>query len=132
MSIASAVLMAVRLTDSSTFAFESELMKLEMFPPGQEATSIIPMAMVQDIDEPSASASRKVNSGSRIIWLHAPTSTDLGFLNTSTNIPGLMPRATPYITNASTMLMVFMPPAFRVTSIPSISETISGFISTRS
>ena len=124
--------MAVRLTESSTFAFESELMKLEMLPPGHEATSIIPMAMVQEMEEPRASASRKVNSGSSMIWLHAPTSTDFGFLNTSTNILGLIPRATPYITNASTMFIVFIPPALRVTSMLSISETISGFISTRS
>ena len=35
----------VRLMDSSTFAFARELMKLEILPPGQEDTSIIPSAM---------------------------------------------------------------------------------------
>ena len=37
---------AVKLTDKAVLAFAIELMKLEMFPPGQEATKIIPRATV--------------------------------------------------------------------------------------
>ena len=128
--MASAVLMAVRLTDNSMFAFERELMKFEMLPPGQEATRIMPSAMVQLMDLPKASASRKVNSGRMTSWLTMPRISDLGFLNTFTNILGLIPRATPYITKASTMLMVFIPPALRVTSMLSIRAVVSGVIST--
>ena len=112
------------------FAFERELMKFEMLPPGQEATRIMPSAMVQLMDLPKASASRKVNSGRMTSWLTMPRISDLGFLNTFTNILGLMPRATPYITKASTMLMVFIPPALRVTSMLSIRAVVSGVIST--
>ena len=103
-------------------------MKLEMLPPGQEATRIMPSAMVQLIQWPKARASRKVSSGSRMSWQQRPMIRDLGLPKTLANILGLMPRATPYITKARTMLMVFMPPAFIVTLIPSIMEVISGLI----
>ena len=126
--MASAVLIAVRLTDSSILALERELMKLEMFPPGQEATRIMPSAMVQLIQCPKARASRKVSSGSRISWQQTPMIRDFGLLKTSANILGLMPSATPYMTKARTMLMVFMPPAFIVTLMPSMMEVISGLM----
>lgn len=35
----------VKLIDNSTFALASELIKLEILPPGQEATNIIPSAI---------------------------------------------------------------------------------------
>ena len=54
--------------------------------------------------------------------------TDFGLLNTSMNVPGRMPRETPNMTNARTMLMVFMPPAFRVTWIWSMAAAVSGDI----
>ena len=57
----------------------------------------------------------QVKAGSRTSWQSMPSSTDLGFLNTSTKMRGLMPSATPYMTKARMMLMVFMPPAFRLT-----------------
>ena len=57
----------------------------------------------------------QVRAGSRMSWHSMPRNTDLGFWKTSTKMWGLMPRATPYITNARMMLMVFMPPAFRFT-----------------
>lgn len=37
---------AVRLTANATFAFANEEIKLEIFPPGQAATKIIPNAML--------------------------------------------------------------------------------------
>ena len=109
-------------------AFPSEDMKLEMFPPGQAATRIIPRPIMGEIQPVSRMASRQVNAGSRISWHIAPRITDLGFLKTSMKIPGLIPSATPYITNARIILMVFMPPAFRFTSMLSMVAAISGFI----
>ena len=103
-------------------------MKLEMLPPGQEATRIMPSAMVQLMDRPKARASRKVSSGSRTSWQTMPRIKDLGLLKTSANIFGWIPRATPYMTKARTMLMVFMPPALSVTSMLSMIEVISGVI----
>ena len=55
--------MAVSDTESSTFALESDDMKLEILPPGQDATRIIPSAMDQLILGPSAIASKKVSNG---------------------------------------------------------------------
>ena len=118
--MARAVLIAVRLTESSTFAFDRELMKLDMLPPGQEATNIMPIAMVQLMLSFRQRASRKVNSGSSMHWHSIPSSTDFGLVNTSLKVCGLMPSATPYITNARTILMVFIPPALRLTLMLSI------------
>ena len=72
-----------------------------------------------------ANASRNVKAGNRISWQVIPSSTDFGFLNTSTNIWGFIPKATPNMTKASTMLIVFIPPAFNVTAIWSIWAAIS-------
>ena len=123
---ARAVLIALSDTDNSMFAFESELMKLEMFPPGHEATRIIPMAMVQLMLLPNANASRHVNMGSRTSWQSIPTKMGLGFLNRFRNVLGLMPSATPYMTKARMMLTVFIPPALSVTEMPSILLISSG------
>ena len=46
MNTASPVDMAVSVTDSSVLARDSDDMKLEMLPPGQAATSIMPMATI--------------------------------------------------------------------------------------
>ena len=112
---ASAVEMAVSETDSSTLALASELMKLEMLPPGQEATRIMPRPIMGEIHPVSAMASRQVNAGRSTSWHRMPSSTLLGFLNTSTKMAGLMPSETPYMTSARIILMVFMPPALRLT-----------------
>ena len=90
-------------------------MKLEMLPPGQAATRIIPRPIIGEIHPVRRTARRQVKAGRRTIWHSIPKRTDLGFLNTSTKMCGLMPSATPYMTNARMMLMVFMPPAFRLT-----------------
>ena len=113
--MARAVEMAVRLTDSSMFAFARDDMKLEMLPPGQEATRIMPRPIMGEIHQLRRMASRQVKAGSRTSWHSMPSRTDFGLRNTSTKMPGLMPRATPNMTNARMILMVFIPPAFRFT-----------------
>ncbi len=128
MNTARAVEMAVRLTESSILAFPRELMKLEMFPPGQAATRIIPMAIMGEIHPVMRIARPQVNAGSSTSWLSIPRSTDFGFLKTSTKMPGLMPSATPYITKARMMLIVFIPPAFSVTLMLSMVLITSGAI----
>ena len=45
-NIAKKVAKAVRLTDKAVFPFAKCVMKLEMFPPGQAATIIIPKAIL--------------------------------------------------------------------------------------
>ena len=124
-----AVLNAVRDTESSVLPRESEVMKLEMFPPGQDATRIIPRAIIGDIQFLNVMVRRKVNAGRRIIWQIMPNNIDFGFVNTSTNVLGLIPRATPNITKASTMLIVFIPASFIFTLIASSCAITSGLIS---
>ena len=46
MKMAAEVVIAVKLTDSAAFPPANLLMKLLMFPPGQQATNIIPKAML--------------------------------------------------------------------------------------
>ena len=62
-----AVLNAVRDTDNSVFPLENDVMKLDIFPPGQAATSIIPKAIIGDIQFLKVIVSRKVKAGSRTI-----------------------------------------------------------------
>ena len=61
---AKAVVIAVSETDSSMFPLDREDMKFEMFPPGQDATSIIPSATIGVMNGESASATAKVTAGS--------------------------------------------------------------------
>ena len=60
---AKAVVIAVSDTDSSMFPFEREDMKFEMFPPGHDATRIIPSATIGVIIGESASATANVTAG---------------------------------------------------------------------
>ena len=46
---AASVAIAVRLTDKATFPLASEEIKLEILPPGQAATKIIPRPMVGEM-----------------------------------------------------------------------------------
>ena len=59
-----AVLKAVRETDSSEFPLESEVMKFEMFPPGHDATRIIPKAIIGESQCPQTMVSSNVSAGS--------------------------------------------------------------------
>ena len=61
-----AVLNAVNDTESSVFPFERLVMKLEMFPPGQDATRIIPRAIIGLIQPSNVIVRRNVNAGSRM------------------------------------------------------------------
>jgi len=105
----SEVLIAVKEIESSELALDSCDMKLDMFPPGQAATNIIPIATIGVIRSFRMITSRNVSAGKSIIWQIAPSITDLGFLKISLNTEGLMPSATPYITNASTKLIKSIP-----------------------
>lgn len=108
---ANAVLMALRVTDSSIFPFESDDMKLEIFPPGQDATRIIPNATIGVITGESANATAKVTAGRAIHCSNTPRITDLGFLNTSLNVSSLIPSATPNIIKARIMFTIAIPPS---------------------
>ena len=103
-------------------------MKFEILPPGQEATRIIPKAIIGDMRSPRAIARRKVKAGRSRNWHNAPIRTPLGFLKTSIKTDGWISRAMPNITKESTVLMTFMPPTLRLTSMLSIAELISGLI----
>ena len=58
-----AVLNAVSDTDSSVLPFEREVMKFEILPPGQDATSIIPRAIIGESQFLNVMVSRNVNAG---------------------------------------------------------------------
>jgi hypothetical protein len=92
-----------------------ELIKLEILPPGQAATSIIPKATVavklRDI------ISKKVSAGKRINWANTPVKKDLGRLSTSLKCERLMSRATPNIINARAILRVCTPVAVKLSRI---------------
>ena len=60
---AKAVVMAVIETDNSIFPFESDETKLEIFPPGHEATKIIPNAIIGVMKGFRIRAMRKVTAG---------------------------------------------------------------------
>ena len=60
-----AVLNAVSDTESSEFPLESDVMKFEMFPPGHDATRIIPSAIIGEIQSPNSITSNNVSAGRR-------------------------------------------------------------------
>ena len=122
-----AVLNAVSDTESSELPLEREVMKFEMFPPGQDDTSIIPSAIIGEIQSPHSIMRTNVSAGRRTSWQTIPVRMDFGFFMISTNVAGLMPRATPNITNARTMLRSVEPP-FIVTSRASRLRMASGLI----
>ena len=98
------------------------------YTPEKYGSVIIPMAIMGEIHPVMRIARPQVNAGSSTSWLSIPRSTDFGFLKTSTKMPGLMPSATPYITKARMMLIVFIPPAFSVTLMLSMVLITSGAI----
>ena len=107
---AKAVVIAVRDTESSTFPLESDDMKLEMFPPGQDATRIIPNAIMGVITGERIRATANVTAGRATHCRNIPTNTDFGFLNTSLKVWNFIPSATPNIINASIMFTTAIPP----------------------
>ena len=121
------MLNAVSDTESSELPLESEVMKFDMFPPGHEATRIIPRANIGEIRFPIVMISTSVRAGRSTSWHTMPVIMDLGFLTMSTNVLGLMPSATPNITSARTMFRRVEPP-FIVTLRASISRMICSLI----
>ena len=107
---AKAVVIAVIEIDNSTLPFERDDIKFEMLPPGQDATKIIPSAIIGVIQGLNAKATAKVTAGKPIHWRMIPTITDFGFLKTSLNVCVLIPSATPNITNARMKLTIVIPP----------------------
>ena len=97
------------LTESSTLPFEREEMKLEMLPPGQDATSIMPRATIGVIQWFRARQIRNVTAGSPTHCRRMPVMMDLGWRNTFLNVSVFIPRATPNIMKASRMLTIIMP-----------------------
>ena len=97
------------LTDSSTLPFDREDMKLEMLPPGQEATSIMPRATIGVIHGFNAMQIRNVTAGRATHCRRIPVMMDLGWRNTFLKVSSLMPRATPNMIKASRMLTISIP-----------------------
>ena len=102
--MAEIVAMAVMLTDNATFPFASEEMKFEIFPPGHEATSIIPNAMVGVMRFLNTMIRMKVVSGRKKNWEKKPTIVALGFRATFLKCSGLISRATPNMIKARVRL----------------------------
>ena len=94
------VVIAVKETDSTVFPFESDVKKLEILPPGHEATNIIPRAIIGVIRGLNARTTANVTAGRANHCSMAPTNIDLGLSTSSLMVRGLMPRATPNITKA--------------------------------
>ena len=58
-----AVLIAVSETDNSVFPLESEVMKFDMFPPGHDATRIIPSDIMGESQFLNVIVIRNVSAG---------------------------------------------------------------------
>ena len=71
-----AVLNAVSDTESSVLPLDKEVMKLEMFPPGHDATRIIPRAIIGESQFLNVIVRRNVSAGSKMIWQIIPRNTD--------------------------------------------------------
>ena len=86
---------AVRLTESATLPFAKEVIKLEILPPGQAATSIIPNAMlgVGSIN----TINIYVKNGRTINCENMPTNAGFGVLDSLLKSSTFSPSATPNI-----------------------------------
>ena len=105
------VVMAVNETDSTVFPFESEVRKLDILPPGHEATNIMPRAIMGVMKGFNMIVIKKVTAGRATHCSMTPVRIDLGLLIISFSLSGLMPRATPNITKARMMFTMVMPPS---------------------
>lgn len=103
------MVMAVIDTDSSTLPRDNDDMKLDILPPGHDATRIIPSAIIGVIRGLSANAMAKVTAGNATHCNKIPVITDLGAINILLNVCGLIPNATPNITNASMIFTIVIP-----------------------
>ena len=105
------VVIAVNETDSMMLPLDRDERKFEMLPPGHDATNIIPSAIIGVIRGLNVIATAKVMAGSATHCSSIPVMIDLGFLIMSLMVRGLMPRATPNITNARMMFTNTIPPS---------------------
>jgi len=86
-------------------------MKLDILPPGQAATKIIPMATVGVIKLLSDITKRKVINGNATTCEINPIIEDFGSLIRFVNSFGLIPKATPNIIKLKTILIACIPDA---------------------
>ena len=114
MSGAKIVDTAVIETDNSTLPFDSDDMKLEILPPGHDATSNMPIATYGVINGCSKRHTMNVTAGRTTHCKKSPTITERGFLKTSLNVSNLMPNAIPNITNARMIFTISIQPLPRV------------------
>lgn len=107
MIMAKNVAKAVKLTDKAVFPFARCVKKLEMLPPGQAATIIIPNAIVGC--GLIISTSKKVKAGNRKNWDRIPTKTGLGCLSNCLKSFKVMFNATPNMTTAKAIFNTHRP-----------------------
>ena len=109
--MAEIVAIAVRLTDKATLPFEREEIKFEMFPPGHEATKIMPMAMVGVIRLLKANMMIKVTAGRKKNWETKPMTVAFGLRRIFRKCSSLISSATPNIIKASVRFKTNKPSA---------------------
>ena len=107
---ANEVVMAVNEMESAVLPLERDERKLDMFPPGQDATNNIPNAIIGVMKGFRIKAMAKVTAGKPTHCNRTPTMMDFGLLKISFNIFGFRPRATPNITNANMIFTIVIPP----------------------
>ena len=125
-NIAPTVAMAVSVIDNATFALAVALIKLEIFPPGQAATKIIPKATVAVRSK--LITNKKVKTGKRINCVTNPVITDLGLLSTILKCEKLISRAMPNMINARAIFRVWMPPSVKFRRILSRTSNELGML----
>ena len=98
---------AVKLTDKAVFPFAKCVIKLEMFPPGQAATIIIPNAILGC--GLISITNKKVNNGNKINCDNMPIKINFGRCKRSLKSLMVIDKATPNITTASAILRIQRP-----------------------
>ena len=128
-TMAAVVVTADMDTESSRLPLEMEVMKFDTLPPGQEPTRIIPIATIGVMCLWKMIIRRKVSEGMSIHWPIRPTRMDLGSRNTLAKVPGLMPRATPYITTAKAIFSISIPDLLKLIFMGSRFSSCSYMVS---
>ena len=105
------VVMAVSEMERATLPLDNDERKFEILPPGQDAISIMPNAIMGVITGLNANATRNVTAGRATHCKKTPRAIDLGFLTTSMIVRGLMLKATPNMTKARIIFTIIIPPS---------------------